>query len=285
MTHDHPTFIKTLDYIDTDGIKLALHGYVPKIVRAVVFYIHGIQSHADWLSDVGPELARDLIAVFILDRRGSGMSEGLRGDIPTRDGLLKDHWLALKKVRESYPDVPLTLLGHSMGGSILSGLIAWSKMDVPYEAVVFCASALGKYHHKFSDERREEISNYKSMEYQKIELDLNDFTSVPKYFEFMSNDKLACLEITKRTHASLLAVENLYWKMQGIVTKPSVYVFSSTDPFVYTTTALKVFDELTGGKGLKLELPTNKHYFWFTEQRQSLLKWLSHYVLTAGYTK
>ena len=36
----------TLQYIKCGGVRLALHAWIPRDVKAVLFYIHGKQSHA-----------------------------------------------------------------------------------------------------------------------------------------------------------------------------------------------------------------------------------------------
>lgn len=63
--------------------ELALHLWRPRgQVKGAVFYFHGLQSHAGWLWEVGPQFADNDIAFYVLDRRGSGISAGSRTSCP-----------------------------------------------------------------------------------------------------------------------------------------------------------------------------------------------------------
>ncbi|MGW3917847.1 alpha/beta hydrolase, partial [Streptomyces sp. NPDC005070] len=99
--------------LSSGGVDLALHLWRPQRVKGAVFYFHGLQSHAGWMWEVGTRFADNDIAFFVLDRRGSGISPGDRGDLPPAETLLGDYIAALAHVREMIgDDVPLSLFGH-----------------------------------------------------------------------------------------------------------------------------------------------------------------------------
>lgn len=58
--------------------------------KAIVIFIHGIQSHAGWYEYSCTQLAQAGYHVFFLDRRGSGMNAEARGDAPGFRRLLDD---------------------------------------------------------------------------------------------------------------------------------------------------------------------------------------------------
>lgn len=276
---------KNIQYININNIDLALHSWIPKgEIKAILFYFHGIQSHAGWLADSALQLTSSSIAVFVLDRRGSGISEGLKGDIPSIDTLFNDYLQALKIIKVAYPDKSLTLFGHCLGGSILAGLLCWPEFNVPYNNTIFCSSDLGRLHKILTPIEQNILSNSQSLSLQPVNLLDTDFTDDPVYLEFMQNDPLCCRKITVRTRANLLKVERLYYNEKNIIKPPSAYVYSKIDPVINIPGSLSVFEKLTGGKGVNLQLPTNKHYLWFTDQKYALSHWVSNYILTNGYT-
>jgi alpha-beta hydrolase superfamily lysophospholipase len=72
-----------------DGTPLALHCWTPQptsAVRGLLYYVHGIQSHAGWLFETGPELARRSVVTYALDRRGSGRSGGVAAVVGDASG-------------------------------------------------------------------------------------------------------------------------------------------------------------------------------------------------------
>ena len=75
----------------TDGVGLACR-YFPPVgnARARILYLHGVQSHGGWYTETAAELAGLGYAVTLLDRRGSGLSGGVRGDFAGPDQLVGD---------------------------------------------------------------------------------------------------------------------------------------------------------------------------------------------------
>jgi alpha-beta hydrolase superfamily lysophospholipase len=61
--------------------------------------------------------------VCTFDLRGHGISGGKKGHIPSYHLLLDDVEKVVKQVRETYPQLPFFLYGHSMGGNIAANYI------------------------------------------------------------------------------------------------------------------------------------------------------------------
>jgi len=110
----------------SDGLKLHYVCWVPKgsitagsQPKAVVLIVHGMAEHSGRFEDV-VEVFCDLnMAVASFDQRGHGLSEGPRGHSPSYDLLLESIRLAFQQVRKRYPDLPVFLYGHSMGGNLV----------------------------------------------------------------------------------------------------------------------------------------------------------------------
>jgi acylglycerol lipase len=66
---------------------------------------------AEWFGQRG-------VALVGYDQQGFGQSAGQRGHAPSFDAYLDDVGTLLEKTRQMYPDVPLFLYGHSMGGNV-----------------------------------------------------------------------------------------------------------------------------------------------------------------------
>lgn len=273
-----------VEYLIRDNVRLALHSWVPQKVQAVLFYIPGMQSHAGWLFEAGPEIAKSSIAIFALDRRGSGLSEGLQGDILSAEVLLDDYYCALEKIKKEYPNLPLTLLGQSLGGSILAALISRDSFKIKYDALVFCTSGLGRRHDQLTSDQYQELLKIRTTDLCPMNLPDEEMTDLPYFLDFMQQDPYGFKFMTYRARAALLEIENLYWHKTGVIQNvSSAFVRPEIDPIVNTEAAVKIFMQLTNHNGMVLQLPATKHYLWFTAQRYLLINWLTHYILTAGY--
>lgn len=86
--------------------------------RAVVVIVHGAGEHSGRYEWVAAQLAARSCAVYALDHRGHGRSAGHRGLIDRLDNAVADVDRLVTIARDAHPDLPLFLLGHSMGGTV-----------------------------------------------------------------------------------------------------------------------------------------------------------------------
>lgn len=94
--------------------------FFPKkdVPQRVMIFIHGLGAHAMFYKEWLCRFAEHGIAVFSFDLKGHGRSNGRRAVIGSYKEIftLIDH--TVKKALLLYPDVPILLYGHSMGGNI-----------------------------------------------------------------------------------------------------------------------------------------------------------------------
>lgn len=105
--------IKTLD-----GLNLHLQKDIPNTApKAVVVISHGLASHSGVFDDFAKTMNASDIAVYRFDHRGHGKSDG-RDSIHIKSyfQMVEDLRLVVKKAKSDYPNTPIFVLGHSMGG-------------------------------------------------------------------------------------------------------------------------------------------------------------------------
>jgi alpha-beta hydrolase superfamily lysophospholipase len=86
--------------------------------KAVVVLAHGINDHSGRYDHVVAALVGQDIAVYTIDHRGHGRSEGPRAQVRRFDDLVDDFELVTEQAASELPGIPLYVLGHSMGGLI-----------------------------------------------------------------------------------------------------------------------------------------------------------------------
>ncbi|AEE49462.1 alpha/beta hydrolase [Haliscomenobacter hydrossis] len=87
--------------------------------RAVIALVHGMGEHCARYTHVADYFNQQGYALMAYDQRGHGESGGPRGHSPSFDALLDDLALFLRKVEKEYPNTPIVLYGHSMGGNVV----------------------------------------------------------------------------------------------------------------------------------------------------------------------
>jgi acylglycerol lipase len=106
-------------FVMPDGMRLPYRVWLPKgPPRAVVLALHGMNDSRDAWEIPAPEFASAGIAVYAPDLRGFGATAS-RGYWPGTQGLVDDARVMTRLLRQRNPDVPLYLMGESMGAAVL----------------------------------------------------------------------------------------------------------------------------------------------------------------------
>jgi len=116
-----------------DKTKLAYYDFFPK-GRAVssIVILHGGGAHS--LAggyEVGADTLRKRynIRTYLVDLRGHGKSEGIRGDSPKVEHVWKDLSLIIDFVKSENKDIPLYLCGHSSGAGLILNYINFENKE------------------------------------------------------------------------------------------------------------------------------------------------------------
>lgn len=86
--------------------------------RAVIVLVHGLGEHSGRYDHLVARLVGESYAVHTLDHRGHGRSDGPRAFIEDMDNVVADVDTRIDMAVAADPDVPVFMLGHSMGGLI-----------------------------------------------------------------------------------------------------------------------------------------------------------------------
>jgi acylglycerol lipase len=102
-----------------DGTRIYWQSWLPDgDPRAVIAVAHGAGEHSSRYAHVAARLVSEGYAVYALDHRGHGRSDGTRAQIDRMDKVVADLDSLIVLAAAAHRDVPVILLGHSMGGAI-----------------------------------------------------------------------------------------------------------------------------------------------------------------------
>jgi alpha-beta hydrolase superfamily lysophospholipase len=119
-----------------DGVKLYVRKFLPESKPvAALLIVHGMSEHSGRYERFASRLAAAGVEVWAADMRGHGQTAvsengaekgGLLGHCADRDAaalILSDVHQLNSAIHESYPDIPLFLMGHSWGSFLVQGYI------------------------------------------------------------------------------------------------------------------------------------------------------------------
>jgi lysophospholipase len=117
MTDYHRGRVRTEDQLD-----LVWQSWTPATPRGVIAIIHGLAEHSGRYQETAEFLSSNGWAVYACDLRSHGLSPDLpkagRVHVDRFEDYFKDVDALIGLASETHRDLPLYLLGHSMGGLI-----------------------------------------------------------------------------------------------------------------------------------------------------------------------
>lgn len=115
----------------TDGLQIYGRYWAPDDnIKGVVCLVHGMGEHCSRYAHVGKLLVEQGIALISFDQRGHGKSEGKRGHTPSYELLMQSIDDLLAKAAEYFPQTPIVLYGHSMGGNLVLNYVLKRKPQI-----------------------------------------------------------------------------------------------------------------------------------------------------------
>jgi acylglycerol lipase len=107
-----------------DGYRLPLRRWGdPRAAEAVVLALHGFNDYGNAFAVLGPYLAGDQVLTYAYDQRGFGTT-GTRGRWGGEARMVSDLRQVAQLLKRRHPDLPLYLLGESMGGAVVMAGVA-----------------------------------------------------------------------------------------------------------------------------------------------------------------
>ncbi|HQU84529.1 MAG TPA: lysophospholipase [Pyrinomonadaceae bacterium] len=234
------------------GLKIFTRAWKPETKpRGVVVIVHGFNSHSGQYLWVADQFTKNDLAVYALDLRGRGRSEGERFYVEKIEDYVEDIQTLVKTAKAENPGLPVFMLGHSAGGVTsciyalehqeeLSGLICESfAYELPVPGIVLSflkgLSYITPHTHVFS-------------------LNNKDFSRDPKIVEEMNEDILIKGESQPAQTGKVLinAATRLTEEFQNI--KLPVFILHGTEDHATNPSGSQHFYEQTGSTDKTLKL-------------------------------
>lgn len=123
----------------SNGARLFLRRWDPPKPARQIVLVHGFAEHSGRYEAPSAWFASRGASVTGYDHRGHGHSSGYRGHVQCFDEFLDDLTVVIDAARERNPALPITVIGHSMGGLITC---TWARERQPKIAGLVISSPL-----------------------------------------------------------------------------------------------------------------------------------------------
>jgi acylglycerol lipase len=117
---DQQSGTKTQERVEgKSGLQIFFRSWRPDgKARGAIVIIPGFNAHSGYYGWVAEQLVADGLAVYALDLRGRGNSDGERFYVETFEDYVRDVEVVMAIVKSREPGQPVFMLGHSAGGVV-----------------------------------------------------------------------------------------------------------------------------------------------------------------------
>ena len=236
----------------TKGVGIFVRSWQPDSKpRAVVVICHGVNSHSGQYTWVGEQLADSRLAVYALDLRGRGRSDGERFYVEDVEDYVSDVAGAVRLAKSRHPGLPVFLLGHSAGGVVSSVYTLDNQAELAgfiCESFAFQVPAPG-----FALAAIKGLSHI-APRLPVLKLKNEDFSRDPKAVEALNNDPLTAHEVQPAiTVAALVRADERLREEFPRITLP-LLILHGTDDKATVCHGSQFFYETAGSKDKTLKL-------------------------------
>ena len=138
--HSAQPAIEAAYFVTTDGARLPLKVHVADAPRAVIVALHGFNDYCTEFDMAAQWWMQHGITTYAYDQRGFGHAPG-HGYFAGGDAMAADLNTITKLVKARHPNLPLFLMGESMGGAVIMDMMA--KPDAPrVDGLILAAPAV-----------------------------------------------------------------------------------------------------------------------------------------------
>lgn len=236
----------------SSGMNVFIRSWRPHAAaRGVVAIVPGFNSHSGYYLWAAEQLVAMDLAVYAVDLRGRGNSDGERFFIEKFADYLSDVSTMVDLAKSREPGLPVFILGHSAGGVVscvytlenqagLAGLICESfAFQVP--APDFVLAVLKGLSH---------IAPHAHV----LKLNNEDFSRDPKVVEFMNNDPLIAHEVQPTLTVAEMVRADERLKREFPLIKLPVFILHGTLDKATKPSGSQLFFDTAGSADKTLKL-------------------------------
>lgn len=231
------------DYLALDGAKLRYRRWSDGNATDAVIYLHGIESHSEWFTECAEEIARNsAVAVYALDRRGSGMNEDSRGHCRNFLQLVEDVLQFVHLIGGSHARFHLVAL--SWGAKLA---VAFDMLH-PKTVGTLTLIAPGLFP-RVMPQVRERISIaldalFRPRSLHPIPITDEMFTSDPDHLAYIAADPLRLRKVTARFYLETVRLDRFLRRKAYQWSAPTQVLLAEHDAIVDNRLVRRMFEAL-----------------------------------------
>jgi len=271
-----------IEYVPSeDGVKVAVRVAGRSGMRTPLLMLHGLQSHSGWFVQSQTFLANLGFPVYAMDRRGSGLSEGPRGDCADFRQMSADVHAVAEHARRAHAVEKVHVFGHCFG-TIPAALFATTFPELVASVVMASSGIFTKVDLGLS--RKMELAwSMASRRTVHIPIPLRPemFSDIAECVRFIHEDEARLHTATGALYYEVLRARRFIQSHRHLLTMPVFMANAGEDPICDTKANEKFFWSLPAKHKLLVRYERSRHVIEFSEQRDDFFRdinwWLERF--------
>lgn len=251
----------------------------PKGLRPPLLMIHGLQSHSGWFGQSAAFLASLGYPVYVIDRRGSGLSQVHRGDTKDFKDWIEDIEIVSRRAMQLHGHSQVYVLGHCFG-AIPATLYAAMH---PHDVKSLLLTTPGIYTHTtlpFSQMLKIATTlpgkrNY----YFPVPLDPEEFSELPEYEPFIARDPLALRAVSGDLYWQIYKARKQINALSDQLTMPLFVGYAGKDSIADNDKSQRWLATVPALVKTEISYPDARHILEFSLDRDRYFMDLQHWLM------
>jgi acylglycerol lipase len=268
-----------IEFFRAPGVRIPARVFGTNGTRRPIIMTHGLESHSGWFVQSAAFMAELGHPVYLVDRRGSGLSREKRGHCDNYLQWSKDLEAVASVVLDRHRTDKLHVIGHCFGAIPAamftirnSNLVASLILPTP---AFFTDTDLtfGEKLHVLGDHLS------RGADYLPVPLKTEQFSNEPQYQDFIRNDELKLHEVTTAFYWSVNDARKFVRSHIDEVRCPVWLGLAGKDEIVKARPTQELFRNLGSMQKQLIIFPEAKHILEFSPERDrffsELQSWLA----------
>ncbi|MDO8536528.1 MAG: alpha/beta fold hydrolase [Candidatus Omnitrophota bacterium] len=204
-----------------------------------VIYMHGLESHMGWFSNLAEYLSSNDINVYAFDRRGSGLNKNNSRNFSSRY-LSSDLKIFIDLVKKEHPSSTIFLIGLCLGGKLAVDFFSYHR-DCLDGLILISPSLKSKLKFSLSDKLS---ILFRPNSILKVPIKGSMFTSNEKWLKFIEKDSLRLKHIPALHLLEIAKMGRRLKEASGNIKLPVLLMLAGVDDIIDTAAVRIWFEKL-----------------------------------------